>query len=96
MRRLTASTKSKNGIARTANGSKSGKSVGPSFSAEIALGSTWPVKVIAETDSNRPSSIEPLSPMNIFAGLKLWGKKPMQMPIKTAVMSDGAPARLKP
>ena len=46
-RRLTASSKSKNGIARTAKGSKSGNSVGPNFSAEIALGSTWPVKVIA-------------------------------------------------
>ena len=26
----------------------------------------------------------------------LWGKKPKQIPTKTAVVNDGAPARLKP
>ena len=63
-----AENKSINGIARTANGSANGKSVGPSFSAEIALGSIWPVNVIADAAYNSPNNIDPESPIKIRAG----------------------------
>ena len=95
-RRKIARTKSASGIARTANGSNKGNNVGPSFSAEIALGSIWPVNVMEAAASNKPKNIEPESPIKIFAGCALCGRNPIQTPIRTAVVSDGAPARLKP
>ena len=62
----------------------------------MALGSIWPVSVMADAASNKPRNIDPESPINILAGWALCGKNPIQTPIITAVMSDGAPARLKP
>ena len=94
--RNIAENRSIKGIARTAKGSASGRSVGPNFSAEIALGSICPVNVIAEAASNNPRNIEPESPIKILAGWALCGRKPIHTPIITAVIRDGAPARLKP
>jgi hypothetical protein len=91
-----ASPKSANGIARTAKGKSSGKVAGPSFSAEIALGSTWPVKVIADAANISPKNIEPESPIKMVAGCELWARKPTQTPTKIAVINDGEPARLNP
>lgn len=34
----------------------------------------------------KPKNIEPVSPMNIFAGLKLNGRKPIQLPARMPVM----------
>ena len=83
-------------MAKTANGKNSGRRVGPSFASDIAFGSIWPVKVIAEDAKTKPSNIEPESPMKMRAGCQLCGKKPMQTPMITAVIKDGAPAREKP
>ena len=96
MRRKIAKVKSASGIARTANGSKSGSNAGPNFSSLIAFGSTCPVKVIADAASISPKNIDPESPINMRAGWELWGKNPRHTPIAIAVISDGAPARLKP
>ena len=47
-------------------------------------GSIDPVTAIALVAIIRPSSIAPESPMNIFAGLKLCGRKPAMAPNTTA------------
>ena len=74
----------------------SGNNVGASDVPSSALGSTRPVSVMIDDASSRPNNIEPVSPMKMRAGLKLCGKNPRQTPMMTAVISDGAPARLKP
>ena len=42
------------------------------------------VRVSAEPASTSPMSIDPLSPMNIFAGWKLCDRKPRQAPASAA------------
>ena len=42
------------------------------------------VTVIAVPDMTTPISIEPLSPMKIRAGWKLWTRKPAQAPANAA------------
>ena len=68
---MIAEKRSIKGIARTANGSIKGSSVGPNFSAEIAFGSICPVSVIADAASKSPKNIDPESPIKIFAGCAL-------------------------
>ena len=53
-----------------------------SRSCRTLAGSTLPVSEIVAAANNRPSSIDPESPMKIRAGLKLWGRNPAQNPIK--------------
>ena len=96
VRRKIANPKSSNGIARTANGKKSGNNAGPMFSSDIALASICPVRVIADAARISPNNIDPESPINMRAGFELCGKKPMHNPIKITVIKDGAPARVKP
>ncbi len=44
-------------------------------------GSFWlPPTEIVDAAISSPSRSAPPSPMKIFAGLKLWGRKPRQMP----------------
>jgi len=35
----------------------------------------------------KPRNIDPASPMNILAGLKLWGRKPMALPARAAAIT---------
>ena len=77
----------------TAAGRMSGKSVGSRTDSCNELGSTRPVNVIMDAASNRPMSIDPVSPMNIFAGLMLCGRKPMQTPARRAHVSVANVAR---
>ena len=88
--------KSSNGIPKIVKGSKSGKSADRDAESEIAFTSIWPVSVIAEAARSSPRNIAPESPINIRAGWKLCGKKPIHIPITTAVIKEGAPARLNP
>ena len=46
----------------------------------MALGSTRPTRVIVLVAGTRPSSIEPVSPMNTRARKKLCGRNPRQAP----------------
>ena len=48
-----------------------------------------PMPVMVAPASRVPSSIEPVSPMKMRAGLKLWGRNPTQIPNSRA-LSSGA------
>ena len=50
-------------------------------------GTARPPTTIVETATSRPRSIEPASPMKIFAGVKLYGRNPAQMPAVTAAIN---------
>jgi hypothetical protein len=91
VRRMTAMTRSMNGMKSTAIGTSSGRVSGSRVAAESKVcGSIWPVAVTAAADSMSPTSIEPESPMKMRAGLKLCGRKPRHAPASTAVMIAGA------
>ena len=47
-------------------------------------------------ESIYPRNVEPVSPINIFAGLKLYGKNPRQEPASAAakIATTGSPARI--
>jgi len=94
---MNAMVRSRNGSARMASGSTSGRiagtrPAGPSCSAEVSI---WPVRLIVEVASSSPSSIAPESPMNIRAGKKLCGRKPMQAPAIATVIRLAVVARVR-
>ena len=89
VRRTTASSRSTNGTASTANGSSSGSSAGNVVDGGSASKSNCPVRLVTDAASMRPMSIDPLSPMKMRAGLKLWGRKPRHAPASTAAISVG-------
>ena len=51
-----------------------------------------PMMAMEVAASSMPSSIEPVSPMNIRAGCQLWARKPRQIPTVTIAISAGAVA----
>lgn len=56
-------------------------------------GSSWPVRLIIDVASRKPSSIEPESPMNMRARWMLWGRKPRHTPTSATVSSEAVVAR---
>ncbi len=49
--------------------------------------STWPPTSIVAAAMRPPSMSAPPSPMKIFAGCTLWGRKPRQMPAVISAIS---------
>ena len=70
-RRITASSRSTNGIARTANGTIGSSRGSESTACPNAWVSALVVAVVAAAASISPTSIDPESPMKIRAGKKL-------------------------